>query len=134
MQQYLKKDKYGNFSFLVSADSDLLKPSYEKSKKYYKILKRKYESNPFWFKSGKKYGTIRLKKNDILTGAKLEPRSIYQVSFGFFETKLNEKVYISMLAKSIKFVSAPSIGESVNIDSDEEISSDDSDDTDDESD
>ena len=71
--QYIKKDKYANYSFLVSSDSDVLKESYEKSKKYCKILKKKYDSNPFWFQSGKKYGTIRLKKNDILAGAKLEP-------------------------------------------------------------
>ena len=126
--QYIKKDKYGNDSFLVSDDSDVLKPSYEKSKNYYKILKKKYDSNPFWFQSGKKYGTVRLKKNDILAGAKLEPRSIYQVSFGFYENKMNEKKYISMLATNIKFVSTPSIGESVEVNSDDDVGDDDDDD------
>ena len=126
--QYIKKDKYANYSFLVCSDSDVLKPSYEKSKKYHKILKNKYDSNPFWFQSGKKYGTVRFKKNDILAGEKLEPRSIYQVSFGFYENKMNEKKYISMLATNIKFVSTPSIGESVEVNSDDDAGDDDDDD------
>ena len=87
--KYLKKDKYNNGIFIVSADSKELSSSYIQAKTYYKKLSSLYDTNlPIWIKKSKGFGTIRFKKNEKIL--KLKENAIYEVEFSFNETRNNK--------------------------------------------
>ena len=121
--KFVKIDKFKNPVFTVSKDSNELSEGYKSARKYHRKLASKFETNlPIYVDKSKNYATIRFKKSEVLS--KLKTGSIYTITFDFFENKMNDKLFINMVAKTIKFVKAQDNGTIYNIDSEIEISSD----------